>query len=59
VAITSTVGGPLRLLSPWKTILVNGKKMTLDAGGVVKLPAKAKEAFTFKPGPETVSTGTP
>ena len=52
VSIFATVGGPLRLLSPWKTILVNGKKVALGADGVVTIAAKPKAAFTFRPGKE-------
>ena len=42
----------MRLLSPWKTILVNGKKMTLGEDGVVTIAAKPKATFTFRPGKE-------
>ena len=52
MSIFASVGGPLRLLSPWKTILVNGKKMPLDADGVVTIAAKPKATFTFRPGKE-------
>jgi len=52
VTVIATVGGPLRLLSPWKTILVNGKAMALGADGVVTIAAKPKATFTFRPGKE-------
>jgi hypothetical protein len=50
VSIGATVGGTLRLLSPWKTVLVNGNEMALDSNGVVNIPTKAKDMFTFKSG---------
>ena len=52
VTVIATVGGPLRLLSPWKTILVNGKAMALGADGVVTIAAKPKATFAFRPGKE-------
>ncbi len=45
--VTSTVGGPLRILSPWKTIKANGKKLTPDARGVVMIPTIAGKLFTL------------
>ena len=50
VTVDSTVAGRLRLLSPWKTIRVNGKDVALGGGGVVELQAAAGESFRFTPG---------
>ena len=50
VSIIATVGGNLRFLSPWKTILVNGKEMVLDANGIVNIPTKTMETYVFKSG---------
>ena len=50
VTVDSTVPGPLRLLSPWKTIRVNGKSAPVGAGGIVEVQARANEAFRFTPG---------
>ncbi len=35
--VKSTVGGTLRVLSPWKTITVNGKMLTPDEKGIVSI----------------------
>ncbi len=45
--IESTVGKQLRLLSPWKTAYVNGKKCTLDANGLVTLNTKPDQILRF------------
>lgn len=50
ITVTSTVGGRLRLLSPWKTIRVNGKQTVTGADGIVELQTKANEIFRFAPG---------
>jgi len=50
VTVNSTVDGQLSLLSPWKTVEVNGKKTATGADGVVRLQAKASEVFRFTPG---------
>ncbi len=50
VSILATVGGSLRLLSPWKTVLVNGRETAVDASGVVVLPAQARATYTFTAG---------
>ncbi|NQT17072.1 MAG: hypothetical protein HQ582_30220, partial [Planctomycetes bacterium] len=54
VEITSTVGGRLRLLSPWPAIQVSrnsGKPaaVTPDPGGVVQVETVAGEQLTFRP----------
>jgi hypothetical protein len=45
--ITSTVGGTLRLLSPWKTITVDGTPLTPDKQGIVSIETEAGETLTF------------
>ena len=50
VTVESTVGGRLRLLSPWKTIRVNGKQVPPGADGIVEIDTKANETFRFSPG---------
>ena len=50
VTVTSTVGGRLRLLSPWKAIRVNAKATPTGADGIVELQTKANETFRFAPG---------
>jgi len=50
VTVKSTVDGRLRLLSPWKTINVNGKETATGADAVVQLEAKGNEIFRFTPG---------
>ncbi|NQU24152.1 MAG: hypothetical protein HQ567_22950, partial [Candidatus Nealsonbacteria bacterium] len=49
VTVKSTVEGRLRLLSPWKTIYVNGKQATIGADSVVRLETKAAEVLRFTP----------
>ena len=45
--ITSTVGGKLRLLSPWPAIAVNGKPLQLDARGIVTMDTRPGERLIF------------
>lgn len=45
--IISTVGGKLRLLSPWPTITMNGRRLAPDAAGVVEAATKAGERMAF------------
>ncbi|MCH5375678.1 MAG: hypothetical protein JJ992_17030, partial [Planctomycetes bacterium] len=45
--ITSTVGGRLRLLSPWPTIAVGGRTLQPDACGIVEVATRPGERFTF------------
>jgi len=56
VTIVSTVGGTLRLLSPWPTIAVRrgpGRIETLkaDARGVVEIDTRPAESLVFQPAP--------
>ena len=54
VAITSTVGGPLRLLSPWReiTVLRNGKSEAIaaDQRGIVTLDTLPEDRLVFTSG---------
>ena len=45
--ITSTVGGKLRLLSPWPAIAVNGKPLQPDASGIVTMDTRPGERLIF------------
>ncbi len=45
--IESMAGKQLQLLSPWKTIYVNGKKTDIDASGLVTLSTKKGQVFHF------------
>ena len=45
--ITSTVGGKLRLLSPWPAIAVNGKPLQPDARGIVTMDTRPGERLIF------------
>ncbi len=45
--IESTVGKQLQLLSPWKTLYVNGQKTTLDSHGLVTLNTSPNQVFHF------------
>ena len=45
--IGSPVGGTLRVLSPWKTISLNGKRLNPDSRGVVTLETRAGEHLDF------------
>jgi len=47
IEITSTVGGKLRLLSPWLGIQIDGKPLKPDAGGVVEVETKAGQRLTL------------
>jgi len=49
VTIDATVAGPLRLLSPWKTIAVNGQRSPIAADGTIELQAGAGDRFRFTP----------
>ena len=58
VTVTSTVGGELKLLSPWKSIEArtsDGRavSLTLDAVGIVRVPTTKGQLLTFAktPGP--------
>jgi hypothetical protein len=45
--IESTAGKKLQLLSPWKTIYVNGQKAEIDPDGLVTLNTTKGEVFHF------------
>ncbi len=45
--IESVANKQLNLLSPWKTIYVNGKPIEIDSNGFVTLHAKAGHTFRF------------
>jgi len=45
--IESTVGGKLRLLSPWPAVSANGRTLTPDARGIVTLDTQPDEVFAF------------
>lgn len=45
--ITSTVGGKLCLLSPWKTISLNGKTLKQNEQGLISVMTQAGEKLTF------------
>ncbi len=45
--VTSTVGGTLRLLSPWEGITAGGKVITPDERGIVTIETEAGEVITF------------
>jgi len=47
--IVSTVGGTLRVLSPWQTVKANGSVLTPDEKGIVEMKTKAGERFSLKP----------
>ena len=49
VTVTSTVGGRLRLLSPWKTLRVNGKQIPTGADGIVEVKTAPGQTFRFSP----------
>jgi len=54
VEITSTVGGPLQLKSPWPTIRRRGQEPTLpapDSHGIVRLKTRPGQRMVFEPGP--------
>ncbi len=52
VTVTSTVGGQLRLLSPWKTIRANRELVAMGADAVVQLQTEAGEILRFTPAPD-------
>lgn len=45
--ITSTVGGKLRLVSPWPAIAVNGRRLEPDGRGVVEVDTAAGDRLVF------------
>ncbi len=45
--IESTAGKQLQLLSPWKTVHVNGKKTALDPNGLVTLNTRPGQVLHF------------
>jgi hypothetical protein len=55
LTITSTVGGPLRLLSPWPSLAVRRDErgeyepLTLDERGLIELQTKPGETLEFRP----------
>jgi hypothetical protein len=47
--ITSTAGGPARLLSPWPGVKINGRPAAPDPRGVVEWPTRPGEQFVLAP----------
>lgn len=47
--IESTVGGTLRLKSPWKALTVNGGELTPNLGGLVEVATQAGDRLVFLP----------
>jgi hypothetical protein len=47
--ITSTVGGKLQVLSPWKTLKANGAILAPDEQGLVTLKTSPGETIAFEP----------
>jgi hypothetical protein len=47
IDVESTVGGTLRLLSPWPTVRAGNRALTPDAQGIVTLETQAGERFQF------------
>jgi alpha-L-fucosidase 2 len=45
--ITSTVGGRLRLLSPWSAVTVDGRTLQPDPSGIVEVLTRPGERFAF------------
>ena len=45
--VKSSAGKELRLLSPWKTVDINGKKSDIGSDGLVTVQTKAGEAYRF------------
>lgn len=45
--ITSTVGGTLRLVSPWATVAVDGRAIGPDARGIVEIATTTGQHLTF------------
>jgi len=50
VTVESTVGGRLRLLSPWKGLRVDGKPAVLPADGMLELQTRPGQSVRFTPG---------
>jgi len=46
--IKSKAGGALRVLSPWKSVRVNGQPLTPDSRGVVELATTAGGVYTLQ-----------
>ena len=47
--IESTAGGTLTVLSPWKTVKVNGRTITLDEKGVVRIETRKGDRIRLSP----------
>ena len=47
--IISTVGGTLRLVSPWPAITAKGLSLTPDKRGIVEVPTERGEKVVFAP----------
>jgi len=45
--ITSTIGGKLRLVSPWPAVAVDGRPLKPDSRGIVELATNPGERLTF------------
>jgi anaerobic selenocysteine-containing dehydrogenase len=45
--ITSTIGGKLRLVSPWETITTDGKVLNQDSQGLVALDTRQGQTLLF------------
>ncbi len=50
LAITSTVGGTLRVVSPWPAVSVNGRSLEPDARGIVAIDTRPADELTFATG---------
>jgi alpha-L-fucosidase 2 len=51
--IESSAGRELCLLSPWKTVYVNGRKCDIAASGLVTMQTKKGQVFRFTPSPRS------
>jgi hypothetical protein len=47
LSITSTTGGTLKLLAPWKTVHVNGQQTAIDGSGIVTVNTTLGQILTF------------
>ena len=45
--IESSAGRELKLLSPWRSICINGKKANIDPDGLVTLKTKSGDIYRF------------